>query len=86
MLIAGCPAVSGIPLLAVASLTAWARVYSGIHFPFDMAGSLVVGLASAALMRRIAGRLNPLQVKLVQFVDPLTDRIVRANSQGERKR
>jgi undecaprenyl-diphosphatase len=74
-----------ILLLTVTALTAWGRVYSGIHFPFDMAGSLVVGLASACLMRRIAGRLNPLNAELIQIADRLTSRIFRTKSHGARK-
>jgi len=34
-------------LIAVAVITALGRVYSGIHFPFDMFGSLVVGALSS---------------------------------------
>jgi undecaprenyl-diphosphatase len=79
-------AVCGIPLLVIALLTAWGRVYSGIHFPFDMAGSLVVGLASAGLMRRLTGRLNPLNTKLILVSDQLTGRIVRSRSHGTRRR
>ena len=34
-------------------LVAWARVYLGLHFPFDMAGSLVVSLIAAGLARSL---------------------------------
>jgi undecaprenyl-diphosphatase len=43
MLMAGRWAACGIPILTVGTLTAWGRVYSCIHFPLDMAGSLVTG-------------------------------------------
>jgi len=85
MLMAGRWAACGIPILTVGTLTAWGRVYSGIHFPFDMAGSLVIGLASAHFMRRIAGRLNPLNAKLIQIAGQLTGRMVRTKSHGARK-
>jgi undecaprenyl-diphosphatase len=78
-------ATYGIGLLIVAALTAWGRVYSGIHFPFDMAGSLVVGLASAGLMRQLAGRLNPLNRKLNLVSDQLMGCIVRPQRHGPRK-
>lgn len=32
----------GIIMLLLTSLVAWARIYVGIHFPFDMIGSLIV--------------------------------------------
>lgn len=40
-------------LLAVTVLTAWARVYCGIHFPFDMFGSLAIGIVAALLLFRL---------------------------------
>ncbi|NOY87326.1 MAG: undecaprenyl-diphosphatase [Deltaproteobacteria bacterium] len=76
----------GIVLLVVATLTAWGRVYSGMHFPFDMAGSLVVGLASAGLIHWLAGRLKPLNMKLIRVSHQLMDRVVRSLSHGTRRR
>jgi len=50
-----------VGLLGVA--VAWSRVYLGVHFPFDMLGSLVVGVVSAAILRAltpfVAARLLP---------------------------
>jgi hypothetical protein len=43
-----------------------------------MAGSLVVGLASDILVRRLARRINPLNTKLIQIVGQLTDRLAKA--------
>ena len=41
-------------LVAGGVAVAWARVYVGVHFPLDMAGSLVVALA----VTRLAGRID----------------------------
>jgi membrane-associated phospholipid phosphatase len=39
----------GIAILAVAALTGWARIYVGVHFPFDvLAGLLLAGVITAA--------------------------------------
>jgi undecaprenyl-diphosphatase len=38
-------------LLAAGTAVAWARVYLGVHFPFDMAGSLAVSLVVACVAR-----------------------------------
>ncbi|VTU28400.1 Putative undecaprenyl-diphosphatase YbjG [Variovorax sp. PBL-H6] len=39
----------GLALLAVAALTGWARIYVGVHFPFDvLAGLLLAALITAA--------------------------------------
>jgi len=70
-------AAYSIPLLAVALLTAWGRVYNGIHFPFDMAGNVVVGLVSVGLTRLAEKPLNPLNERLIRMVDQRTDRLVR---------
>jgi len=34
--------------------TAWARVFLGVHFPFDMAGSAVVSVIAAAISYRLS--------------------------------
>jgi undecaprenyl-diphosphatase len=39
---------------------AWARIYLGVHFPFDMAGAAAVGACSAWL----AVRAEPVYVEL----------------------
>jgi undecaprenyl-diphosphatase len=85
LLVARRWAACGIPLLAVALLNACGRAYSGVHFPFDMAGSLIIGLVSAGLMRRVLGRLNPLKANMILVSDQLTDRFVRSKSQVARK-
>jgi membrane-associated phospholipid phosphatase len=46
-----------LPLLALAAVTGWARVYVGVHFPIDIAAGLLLGAAVAAaiaLARRLA--------------------------------
>lgn len=37
----------------LAALTSWARVFLGVHFPFDIAGSIVVALLSVAALAPI---------------------------------
>ena len=40
----------GVPLLALAAATGWARIYVGVHFPLDIiAGLLLAGVIAAAL-------------------------------------
>jgi len=78
-------AACGVPLLAVAVLTAWGRVYCGIHFPLDMAGSLVVGLMSVGLTRLVAKPLNPLNERLIRIADPLASRLVQTKKRGARE-
>ena len=86
LLMPGSWAACGMLILVVAALNAWGRVYSGIHFPFDMAGSLIVGLVATGLVRWLAGRLNPLNMKLIRVSDQLTGHFVRSRSHGTRRR
>ncbi|MDY6823260.1 MAG: undecaprenyl-diphosphatase [Thermodesulfobacteriota bacterium] len=75
----------GAPLLVIALLTAWGRVYGGIHFPFDMAGSLVVGLISVGLMSLLVKRLHPLNGKLIRIADQLRGRFIRTKNNRARE-
>lgn len=51
----------------MALLTAWARVYLGVHFPFDMLGAVVVAYLVARLCRQYGGvLLDPLHAWLQQ--------------------
>ncbi|RON08299.1 phosphatase PAP2 family protein [Pseudomonas brassicacearum] len=45
----------GLLVLLLGALVGWARVYLGVHFPFDITGSLLVSLASAWLVREVLG-------------------------------
>lgn len=41
----------GLLMIAVGCAIAWARVYLGVHFPFDMIGAMIVSLCSCLLVR-----------------------------------
>jgi len=85
LLLGRCWAGCGIPLLTVSVLTTWGRVYSGIHFPADIAGSLAVGLMSVGLTRLLAKRIAPLHEKLIRIADQLTDRFGQTKNHGARE-
>jgi undecaprenyl-diphosphatase len=44
---------AGLAFAAVGLVVAWARVYLGVHFPFDMAGAAMVALVGALLARQL---------------------------------
>ena len=45
----------GVVLVLAGLAIAWARVYVGVHFPFDMLGSLIVSLVVAGFARILSG-------------------------------
>jgi len=50
----------GVPMLALAAATGWARIYVSVHFPVDIAAGLLLGAAIAGLAviaQRLAHRL-----------------------------
>ena len=47
MLLAGTTRLTGYVMIAMAAAIAWGRVYAGVHWPFDMAGGVLVGTAGA---------------------------------------
>lgn len=44
---------AGVAFALLGLIVAWARIYLGVHFPFDMAGAAVVAMASALLARQL---------------------------------
>lgn len=47
MMLAGTTRLTGFVMAAMAVAIAWGRVYAGVHWPFDMAGGVLVGTAGA---------------------------------------
>ncbi len=64
----------GISLVLVGLLVGWARVYLGVHFPLDIAGSLLVSAASARWMPQVLG-WRGLGERLFNFLERLFQRI-----------
>ncbi|MEF9673414.1 undecaprenyl-diphosphatase [Pseudomonas sp. PCH446] len=69
----------GVLMLLLGTLTGWARVYLGVHFPFDIVGSLLVSLISAWLVslalssRHLGEHLLDALESLYQRVFPSAD-------------
>jgi undecaprenyl-diphosphatase len=62
----------GSLFLAAAVLIAWGRVMIGAHYPADVGAGLVVGLASAVVVVKLARRLIETLARLVEkLTDPL---------------
>lgn len=57
----------GPALFMLAFATAWGRVYSGVHFPADMAGSFLVAVFSAYAVGRLSGFLLSFNRRIVKM-------------------
>ncbi|MBN8630536.1 MAG: undecaprenyl-diphosphatase [Rhodobacterales bacterium] len=61
----------GLVFLMLALVTAWARIYLGVHFPLDMLGGLGIAIAVwglvAALRGPLHGRLYPAALGLYDW-------------------
>lgn len=65
--------LGGVLFLAAAAILAVGRVLIGAHYPVDVAAGCLVGLASAAVVAKLA---RPVIALLVRLVERLTDPIM----------
>lgn len=59
---------SGMLLGLAGLMVGWARIYAGIHFPLDVVGGVLLGVASAMLAHRVARWIVP---PLLRGVEPV---------------
>lgn len=72
---------TGLVMLALALLVSWARVYLGVHFPFDILGGCLVGLLSACLVRQgLAWR--DLDQRLLTLLEGIYRRLIPLGRHG----
>ncbi|MGO3890268.1 MAG: phosphatase PAP2 family protein [Paenalcaligenes sp.] len=53
LLLISATRTTGAIILFLAVLVAWARIYLGVHFPFDMLGALAISLVAALIVQRL---------------------------------
>ncbi|KVT14772.1 phosphoesterase [Burkholderia sp. MSMB1078WGS] len=64
LLLGGTTRVTGFVMAAMAIAIAWGRVYAGVHWPFDMAGGVLVGTAGALAAHLYGQRATALLERL----------------------
>jgi undecaprenyl-diphosphatase len=65
--------VYGMIILIFGLIGGFARVFSGIHFPFDIFGSVVVAIISSVLIFHFKERFNSLNNLIKQIYSRITD-------------
>ncbi|MHC5306805.1 undecaprenyl-diphosphatase [Bartonella sp. LJL80] len=60
--------------LALGVLTCWARVFTGVHYPFDIVGGVVIGAIMSAVTLRF---ILPLVPTLCYHIPPLREQKMR---------
>ncbi|BCO09496.1 undecaprenyl-diphosphatase BcrC [Desulfolithobacter dissulfuricans] len=58
----------GLLFLILAVIGSWGRIYTGLHFPFDIMGSLVVALLCTVLIALLREVLTPLYDRLIRII------------------
>ncbi|MBR8234986.1 phosphatase PAP2 family protein [Burkholderia sp. AU42008] len=64
LLLGGTTRVTGFVTAAMAVAIAWGRVYAGVHWPFDMAGGVLVGTVGALAAHLYGQRVTALLERL----------------------
>ncbi|AOK36914.1 undecaprenyl-diphosphatase [Burkholderia cenocepacia] len=64
LLLGGTTRVTGFVMAAMAVAIAWGRVYAGVHWPFDMAGGVLVGTVGALAAHLYGQRVTALLERL----------------------
>jgi len=67
----------GALLLFIAVVGAWGRIYTGLHFPFDIAGSFIVALTSMIALICVRSRFIPIYDWIIHRVNSLETLIIR---------
>lgn len=71
----------GGAMVLFAVLTGFSRIYVGHHYPFDVLGSIVVGLAVSILVYKLSSLLAPIPRAIIKIYNQIP--LVPKNGQGE---
>ena len=64
--------VYGVILLILGLIGGLARVFSGVHFPLDILGSVVVSIISSLIIYQFKGDFNPLNTIIKGFYNKIS--------------
>ncbi|WP_410510324.1 undecaprenyl-diphosphatase [Methanosarcina hadiensis] len=70
---------SGAVFIILASISGLARVYSGLHFPMDMAGSLLVASLSVGILLALKDYLTPVNRIFITYFENIEKKFIKGN-------
>lgn len=70
---------TGTILLMLSCISSLARVYSGLHFPMDIAGSLLVALFSIGILLALKRYLIPVNRTLISYFEDIKEKLTKSN-------
>jgi undecaprenyl-diphosphatase len=73
--------LSGAIFFILAFISGIARVYSGLHFPLDIAGSLFVALFSVWILLALKNYLIPINRILIAFFENIENKLMKNGSE-----
>ena len=71
---------TGAVFLVLSCVSGFARVYSGLHFPADIAGSLLVALFSILILLSLKNYLVPINRILISYFEIIEKKIIKSSS------
>ncbi len=72
---------SGVIFFILAFISGLARVYSGLHFPLDMAGSLFVALFSIGTLMALENYLIPINRIVIAYFENIENKFIKNDSE-----
>lgn len=69
---------SGAVFFILAFVSGLARVFAGLHFPMDMAGSLLVASISVGILIALKSYLIPVNLTLIAYFEKIENKIAKA--------
>ena len=71
---------TGAVFLVLSCVSGFARVYSGLHFPADIAGSLLVASFSIFILLSLRNYLVPINRILISYFEIIEKKIIKSSS------
>ncbi|MFJ5623147.1 undecaprenyl-diphosphatase [Peribacillus loiseleuriae] len=69
----------GIPMFILALLTGFSRIWAGLHYPFDVVGSLIVAIVVSYVIVKLSRLFDPLVNWIISMYDSIFSQRNKSN-------